>query len=360
MTLETVHQILAGSSVITGVRSAFINIDGAGGAAPPWCTLTLVALAGFCAAPSVRARIGQTGVLRSLTVGSRIAFSTGALILVRSCVDTRPSIQTWLVSATEIQIFVAKMSTPVGVTQALPGLHTGAMYTARVGDTLVTVLALPAIKTLAATWLFARSMFGAAALSAYSCVALRPGPSFQARLVAIVVAGVMSKELVSGPAELVAAETVVVLITADPDLVIKLGYGAVVGQLLPMGAGVDHAGMRGFLYHLPICTYGFIVEVQGFHYQSVGPRPGKTEGQNYPGSLIPDSALQRKRIPSKDRRRSRSEAAGPCSRDSRLVFLQANFKKGIALIPCAFSIRRVPRAITTQAVQQLSVHIMHR
>lgn len=37
------------------------------------------------------------------------------------------------------------MAAPVGVAQALPGLYTGAMYTARVGDALVTVLALPAI-----------------------------------------------------------------------------------------------------------------------------------------------------------------------------------------------------------------------
>lgn len=39
------------------------------------------------------------------------------------------------------------MAAPVGVTQALPGLYTGAMYTARVRDALVTVLALPAIQT---------------------------------------------------------------------------------------------------------------------------------------------------------------------------------------------------------------------
>lgn len=48
-------------------------------------------------------------------------------------------------SATVVQIFIAKMAAPVGVAQALPGLYTGAMYTARVGDALVTVLALPAI-----------------------------------------------------------------------------------------------------------------------------------------------------------------------------------------------------------------------
>lgn len=39
------------------------------------------------------------------------------------------------------------MAAPVGVAQALPGLHTGAVYAAGVGDALVTVLALPAIQT---------------------------------------------------------------------------------------------------------------------------------------------------------------------------------------------------------------------
>lgn len=48
-------------------------------------------------------------------------------------------------STTVVQIFIAKVATPVGVAQALPRLYTGAMYTARVGDALVTVLALPAI-----------------------------------------------------------------------------------------------------------------------------------------------------------------------------------------------------------------------
>lgn len=203
-------------------------------------------------------------------------------------------------------------------------------------------------------------MFSAAALSTYSCVAVRSGPALQTGLVSIVVTCVMPEELIPGPTKLVAAEAVVVLVTADPDLVLELGHGAVVGQLLPMRAGVDHAGVRGFLYHLPICTTGFIVGVQGFHYQSVGPRPGKTEGQNNPGFVIPDRALERKCIPSEDRRRSHSEAAGPCSGNSRLVFLQANFKKRIALVPRALSIRRGPCAVTTHAVDQLSVNIVHR
>lgn len=64
----------------------------------------------------------------------------------------------------------------------------------------------------------------------------------------------MSEELVPGPAELVAAEAVVVLVTADPDLVLELGHGTVVCELLPVRAGVDHPGVRGFLYQLPICT----------------------------------------------------------------------------------------------------------
>lgn len=143
----------------------------------------------------------------------------------------------------------------------------------------------------------------------------------------------MPEELIPGPTKLVAAKAIVVLITADPDLVLKLGHRAIVSQLLPVQTGVDHARVKGFLYQFPIRTAGFIVEVQGFHYQSVGPRPGKAEGQNYPGFVIPHRALERKGIPSQDRRRSHSEAAGPCSRNSRLVFLQANFKKRITLVP---------------------------
>lgn len=121
-------------------------------------------------------------------------------------------------------------------------------------------------------------MFSAAPLSTYSCVAVRSGPAFQTGLVSIEVARVMPEEFIPRPTKLVAAKAVVVLVTANPDLVLKLGHEAVVSQLLPMQAGVDHAGMRCFLNQLPICTTGFIVEVQGFHYQSVGPRPGKTEG----------------------------------------------------------------------------------
>lgn len=43
--------------------------------------------------------------------------------------------------------FIAEVAAPVGVAQALPGLHAGAVDAAGVGDALVTVLALPAIQT---------------------------------------------------------------------------------------------------------------------------------------------------------------------------------------------------------------------
>lgn len=85
-------------------------------------------------------------------------------------------------------------------------------------------------------------------LAALTSVAVRSGPAFQTGLVSIVVASVMPKELIPGPTKLVAPEAVVVLVTADPDLVLKLCHGSVMRQLLPVRAGVDHARMRRFLY----------------------------------------------------------------------------------------------------------------
>lgn len=74
-----------------------------------------------------------------------------------------------------------------------------------------------------------------------TCIALRTRPTFQACLVSVRIAGVVSEELVTWPTELVAAEAVVVFIAGDPDLVVKLGDGAVVGQPLPLSIWVDHA-----------------------------------------------------------------------------------------------------------------------
>lgn len=139
--------------MVTGILGTLINIGGAGGPTPARGTHTLIPLAGLSTAPSVGAGVGQTGMLRPLTVDSRVALRAGALVLVWSSVAACPPVQAWLVGGTEVQVFVTEMSSPVGFAEALPGLHAGAMHTARVGDTLITVLTLPAIQTLAATWL---------------------------------------------------------------------------------------------------------------------------------------------------------------------------------------------------------------
>lgn len=81
-----------------------------------------------------------------------------------------------------------------------------------------------------------------------TCVTVRSRPAFQTCLISIAVARVMSEELVSRPAKLIAAKTVVVLVTNDSDLILELCYGAVVSQLLPVRARVDHARVRRLFY----------------------------------------------------------------------------------------------------------------
>lgn len=227
--------------MIARVWRAVIHIDGAGVSTPAWRALALVSLTRLRAAPSVGAGVGQTGMFSPLTVASRVALSAGALVFVRPCVDARPSIQTGLVSATVVQIFITKVAAPVGVTEALPGLHTGAMNAAGVRDALVTVLALPAIQTLAATRFFTGPMLSAAALSTDSCCTIAPGPAFQTRLVPVAVARIMSKKLISRATKFIATESVIMLVAADTDLVLELRDGPVVSQLLPVRTWVDHS-----------------------------------------------------------------------------------------------------------------------
>lgn len=277
---EAVDQILTGAPVFAWVGCTVIHIDVTGWAGPADCTDTLVTLTGLLARPSVGTWVGKTGVFRSFTVDPGVSISTRALVLVRSCIAACSSIQTRLVSPTVVQIFVTKLSTPVRVTKALPRFHTRPVDTAGVRDALITVETLPAVQTLAASWSLTGSMFCAATLSADSCIALRTRPTFQAGLVSVRITGVVSKELVTWPTELVASEAVVVFIAGDPDLVVKLGDGTVVGQPLPLSIRVDHARVVRLLDELCNRTFtgGIIIEVQGLHYQRVGPRPRKTEG----------------------------------------------------------------------------------
>lgn len=140
-----------------------------------------------------------------------------------------------------IQIFVAELSTPVGLTEALPGFIARAMDTTRVRDALITVQALPTILAPAVTWELARTMLGTTALPAYSFVTLRTHPAFHAGFVAILVTGIVSKEVISRPTELIAAKAIVVVITGHSDLILKVGNPRILSQCLPLPAGVYHA-----------------------------------------------------------------------------------------------------------------------
>lgn len=66
-------------------------------------------------------------------------------------------------------------------------------------------------------------------------------PALHASFVAILVTGIVSKEVISGSAELVAAKAIVIVITGDTDLILKVGNPCVLLQCLPLPAGVDHA-----------------------------------------------------------------------------------------------------------------------
>ena len=84
-------------------------------------------------------------MLSPLAVLAQVAIWAGAEVLVRLSIDAGTPVDTGVVAATVVQVFVTEQATPVGLTVTVPGLHTAAMHAARVGDTLVTELALPAV-----------------------------------------------------------------------------------------------------------------------------------------------------------------------------------------------------------------------
>lgn len=141
------------------------------------------------------------------------------------------------------------------------------MDTPGVRDTLIAVLPLPPIQTPALSRRLTGSVFSATALLTDRGAAIRAGPALQARLVAVVVTVKVAEEVVSRPAEFVAAEAVVVVVAADADLVLELGHDAVVLQSLPLSARVDHPRLHGPLDHLTAATASarVVVEVQGLH-----------------------------------------------------------------------------------------------
>lgn len=360
-TLETINQVLTGSSITAGVLQTLVHIDGAGGSGPSRGTAALKTQTGFSTASSVQTGVGQAGMVGSLTADPREAIRTGAVVFVRPRVAAGSSIQTRLQRRTSVQIFVTQLSTKVGVTETLPGLHTAAVNTAGMRDALITVLPLPAIQTLALSGNFTGSVFCTTALSADRSVAVRTGPALQARLVAVVVALVVAEEVVSRAAELVAAEAVVVLVAAEADLKVELSHGAVVLQALPLPAGVDHPRVHGFLNHRPTdaARGRVVVEVQGFHDQRVRPRPREAERQHDPG-FVALGTVHRKGIPAKHRRGGGAEAAGPGRGYLQLVLLQAHPEVGVAFIRGAAPIRGVPGSVTAGASMKLPVNVLHR
>lgn len=65
---------------------------------------------------------------------------------------------------------------------------------------------------------------------------------------------VVAKEVVPWPAELVAAEAKVMLVTSEANLEVELGHGAVVLQLLPLWTWGDHARVDGLFDQRPTNT----------------------------------------------------------------------------------------------------------
>lgn len=162
--------------------------------------------------------VGSTGMFSPLTVLARVAIRAGAAVLVRLGVDARAPIDAGVVAATVIQVFVTQQATPVGLTVTMPGFYAAAVHTAGIRDTLVAKPPLPAIAAPALTRHSATPMEQVTALSAHSILALLAHPAIQAGLVAILVTGVVTEEVITGPAELVACGAVVVLVAAHTDL----------------------------------------------------------------------------------------------------------------------------------------------
>lgn len=204
-------------------------------------------------------------------------------------------------SPTVIQIFVTELSTPVGLTEALPRFIARAVDTSWVWDALIAVQALPTILAPAVTWELAGTMLGAAALSAYSFVTLKTHPAVHAGFVAILVTGIVSKEVISRPTELVAAKAIIVVITGHSDLILKVSNPRVLFQCLPLPAGIYHARVRG-LFNYAIRLNSVVTGIPCLHQQSVGPRPGETERQHDAITVVAAAGLEIEGIASNDRR----------------------------------------------------------
>lgn len=219
-------------------------------------------------------------MLSPLAVLAQVAIWAGAEVLVRLSIDAGTPVDTGVVAATVVQVFVTEQATPVGLTVTVPGLHTAAMHAARVGDTLVTELALPAVAAPALPRHSASPVEQITSLFTHGFFAFFAHPAIHAGLVAVLVAGIVAKEVVAGPAELVAGGTVVVLITAYSDLQLQVCHVAAEVQALPAVLGVDHASVRHPLNQQLLIWSGVIVPVPGLHDEGERTRPGELKGND--------------------------------------------------------------------------------
>lgn len=207
-------------------------------------------------------------------------------------------------------------------------------------------------------------MFRTAALTTDSYVAVDSHPSFQASFIAIVVAGVMSKEIIPRPTKLVTSKAVVIFVTHHANLVLKVCHCPIMSHCLPLVTWVDHARVDSLLYRISLT--GIIIVVTGFHDQSIRPRPGEAEGQHDPALAVAAAATGRRRrlevegVALDDRRGGEAVAAGTVRRHPSLVLLQAHSEEGVALSPHTLAVLGVPAAaFATIPILQLPVNVLH-
>lgn len=150
--------------------------------------------------------------------------------------------------------------------------------------------------------------------------ALLAHPAIHAGLVAILVTGVVAKEVVPGPAELVAGGTVVVLITAHSDLQLQVCHVAAEVQALPAVLRVDHASMGHPLNQQLLFGSSRVSQQQrlpgsppGCHTDPTRQPQGQQGGQAEEGCHPCRSQGQRDTVQAPTRRLGRSSNQDPVS-----------------------------------------------
>lgn len=133
-----------------------------------------------------------------------------------------------------VQVLVAEEAPPALLTVALPGLLAGAVETAGVADTLVTVPALPTHPALALPWLVTKPVLLVAPRQADWFSAILAFPARVADLLPSLPAGEVAKGVVSGATEDGAALPVVMLITHEAVGILEVGSAAAVQVLRPL------------------------------------------------------------------------------------------------------------------------------